>query len=137
MSHDVVDDYRWGSFRNLIVCKELHPNKKLQAKIKKMQAKVKLELSLSDSLNQKNLLRFYHPKGLKAVNPAKYNYANGLSKEINIERRLKGKSTSLFSENGNKSTQSDYKTNAPELNHKSTDTNRIKITNPDANSGDK
>ncbi|HBF75971.1 MAG TPA: alkaline phosphatase [Lactobacillus sp.] len=116
---------------------ELHPNKKLQAKIKKMQAKVKLELSLSDSLNQKNLLRFYHPKGLKAVNPAKYNYANGLSKEINIERRLKGKSTSLFSENGNKSTQSDYKTNAPELNHKSTDTNRIKITNPDANSGDK
>lgn len=116
---------------------ELHPNKKLQAKIDKLQAKVKLELSLSDSLNQKNLLRFYHPKGLKPVNPAKYNYANGLSKEINIERRLKGKSTSLFSENGNKSTQSEYKTNAPELHHKSTDTNRIKITNPDANSGDK
>ncbi|GAW98883.1 alkaline phosphatase [Secundilactobacillus mixtipabuli] len=126
---DVIYDNKTGQ--------ELHPNKKLQAKIDKLQAKVKLELSLSDSLNQKNLLRFYHPKGLKPVNPAKYNYANGLSKEINIERRLKGKSTSLFSENGNKSTQSEYKTNAPELHHKSTDTNRIKITNPDANSGDK
>ena len=102
-----------------------------------MQAKVKLELSLSDSLNQKNLLRFYHPKGLKAVDPRKYNYADGLSKEINIERRLKDKSTSLYSENGDRSTQSDFKTDAPELHHKSTDTNRIKITNPDDTSGDK
>lgn len=115
---------------------ELHPDKKLQAQIDKVQDQVKQKLSLSDSLNQKNLLRFYHPKGLKAVNPADYNYADGLTKEIKIEKALKNKSTSLYSEKGG-STQSDYKTNAPELKHKSTDTNRIKITNPDANSGDK
>lgn len=113
---------------------ELHPNKKLQAQIDKTQARIKRELNLSDSLNQKNLLRFYHPKGFKTVNPAHYNYADGLTKEINIEKKLAEKSTSLYSKHGG-STTSDYKTDAPEVNHKSTDTNRIKITNPDDDSG--
>lgn len=99
-----------------------------------MQAKVRKELGLSDSLNQKNLLRFYHPKGFKAVNPEKYNYSNGLQKAEKIEKELGTKSTSLFDENGKKTTQSDFSTDAPELKHKKTDSNRIKITNPDANS---
>lgn len=97
----------------------------------KDQKKVNKELNLSDSLNDKNLLRFYHPKGFKAVNATKYNYSNGLDKEIKIEDQLKTKSTSLYSENNDTSTTSDYVTDAPELNHSSTDSNRIKITNPD------
>lgn len=92
---------------------------------------VNKELRLSDSLNQKNLLRFYHPKGFKAVDPADYNYANGLKREKRIERKLGKKSTSIFSRNNNQSTVNDYSTDAPEKNHKSTDSNRIKITNPD------
>lgn len=99
--------------------------------LKKDQTKVNKELSLSDSLNDKNLLRFYNPKGFKAVNASKYNYSNGLDKEIKIEDQLKGKSTSLYSENGDKTTASEYSTDAPELTHSSTDSNRIKITNPD------
>lgn len=99
--------------------------------LKKDQTKVNKELSLSDSLNDKNLLRFYNPKGFKAINASKYNYSNGLDKEIKIEDQLKGKSTSLYSENGDKTTASEYSTDAPELTHSSTDSNRIKITNPD------
>ncbi|KRM12984.1 LTA synthase family protein [Paucilactobacillus suebicus] len=108
-------------------------DKKQQTQIKKDGNKVNKELSLSDSLNTKNLLRFYHPKGFKSINASKYNYSNGLDKEIKIEDQLKGKSTSLYSENGNQSTVSEYSTDAPELNHSSTDSNRIKITNPDDN----
>ncbi|WP_102279793.1 LTA synthase family protein [[Lactobacillus] timonensis] len=110
-----------------------------EAKLTKKQKKrvaddahlVNKELRLSDSLNQKNLLRFYHPKGFKAVDPADYNYANGLKREKRIERKLGKKSTSIFSRNNNQSTVNDYSTDAPEKNHKSTDSNRIKITNPD------
>lgn len=99
--------------------------------LEKDQKKVNKELNLSDSLNDKNLLRFYNPKGFKAVNASKYNYSNGLDKEIKIEDQLAGKSTSLYSENGNKTTANEYSTDAPELTHSSTDSNRIKITNPD------
>lgn len=107
--------------------------KKEKAKLKEDQRFVNKELSLSDSLNEKNLLRFYHPKGFKAVNPADYNYSNGLKRAERIEKKKGTKSTSIYSENNNQSTDSDYSTDAPEQNHSSTDSNRIKITNPDAN----
>ncbi|WP_283679441.1 LTA synthase family protein [Lentilactobacillus sp. Marseille-Q4993] len=106
--------------------------KQQQKQVKKDKKQVNQELSLSDSLNEKNLLRFYHPKGFESIDPRKYNYANELQKAIKIEKRLGNKSTSLYSKNGNKSTTSLYKTNAPEIHHKTTDSNRIKITNPDA-----
>ena len=101
--------------------------------MKKEQEFVQKELSLSDSLNEKNLLRFYHPKGFKPVNPADYNYSNGLKRAEQIEKKKGNKSTSIFSENHDQSTVDDYSTDAPEQNHSSTDSNRIKITNPDAN----
>lgn len=107
--------------------------KKEKTKLKKDQQFVDKELSLSDSLNEKNLLRFYHPKGFKAVNPADYNYSNGLKRAERIEKKKGVKSTSIYSENNNQSTVSDYSTDAPEQSHSSTDSNRIKITNPDAN----
>lgn len=103
----------------------------VQKTVDKDQKKVDKELSLSDSLNNKNLLRFYTPKGFKKVDASNYNYADGLEKEIQIQNKLAGKSTSLYSKNGNKSTDSLYTTDAPEASHKKTDSTRIKITNPD------
>jgi len=114
---------------------EIHPTGKLKTKIEAMQKHVNQGLNYSDSLNTKNLLRFYHPKGFTAVDPADYNYSDGLQKAEKLEKKLGLKSTSLFSRNGDKSTQGLYKTDAPELNHKETDSNRIKITNPDDTSG--
>lgn len=97
------------------------------------QKKVSEELALSDSLNEKNLLRFYHPKGFKAVNPKDYNYANELKKEKKIEKSKGIQSTSIFSKNNDKTTTDSYSTNAPEQGHSATSSNRIKITNPDGN----
>ncbi|KRN77957.1 sulfatase [Lentilactobacillus parabuchneri] len=110
--------------------------KRQQAQVKKDKKRVNTELSLSDSLNEKNLLRFYHPKGFEAVDPRKYNYADLYQKEKRIEKRLGKKSTSIYSENGDKSTWKEYFTDAPEIHHKTTDSSRIKITNPDANNTD-
>lgn len=107
--------------------------KKQRERLEKYQDFVNKELRLSDSLNEKNLLRFYTPKGFKKVNPKNYNYYNGLKKAKAIEKKKGNKSTSIYSENGDRSTISDYSTNAPEQNHSSTDSNRIKITNPDGN----
>ena len=97
------------------------------------QKKVSEELALSDSLNEKNLLRFYHPKDFKTVNPKDYKYANGLKKEKKIEKSKGIQSTSIFSKNNDKTTTDSYSTNAPEQGHSATSSNRIKITNPDGN----
>lgn len=120
-------------YKNSTGKKATNLTKKQQAELTADAKKVSKELSLSDSLNTKNLLRFYHPKGFKTVKASSYNYSNGLDKAESIEKKLGGKSTSLYSKNGDKSTVDDYSTDAPELGHSTTDSNRIKITNPDAN----
>lgn len=122
-----------GTIYNNRTGKKAKLTKKQRAKLQRDQKLVNTELSLSDSLNEKNLLRFYHPKGFKAVNPADYNYSNGLKRAQRIEKKKGNKSTSIFSKNNNQSTVDDYSTDAPEQNHSSTDSNRIKITNPDGN----
>lgn len=105
--------------------------KKQKKQLQADQKKVSEELALSDSLNEKNLLRFYHPKGFKTVDPKDYNYANGLKKEKKIEKTKGIQSTSIFSKNNNKTTTDSYSTDAPEQGHSATSSNRIKITNPD------
>ncbi|GLB47322.1 alkaline phosphatase [Philodulcilactobacillus myokoensis] len=111
----------------------IHPNPQLTRRFALMQARVNRELSLSDELNERNLLRFYKNKTFTDVNPNDYNYANELQQELKTENKLKQHSTSLYSENHDRSETNLYKTNAPELKHKSTDSNRLKITNPDSN----
>ncbi|AVK60889.1 alkaline phosphatase [Lactobacillus sp. CBA3605] len=110
---------------------ELTATDAVKKAVAKDQTKVNKELSLSDSLNSKNLLRFYTPKGFKKITASNYNYADGLQKEIKIENALKNASTSLYSKNGDKSTTEFYETDAPEATHKKTDSTRIQITNPD------
>ena len=109
------------------------PSEALQNKFDKIQAGVDEKLAMSDNLNQKNLLRFYEPKDFKEVDANKYDY----SKSATIRRLKKGnktlgnKSKSVFSENGNKSTLSQYVTDAPEVNDEKTDSTRLLPRNAD------
>lgn len=79
------------------------------------QKKVDNALALSDSLNMKNLLRFYTPAGFTPVNPDNYSYLDQVNSLITTRQSLQKESTSLFSENGNKSTTNLYQTDAPEI----------------------
>lgn len=103
-----------------------HPSQKVKDEIKKDREKVNTELSLSDTLNNKNLLRFYIPTGFTPVDPKKYNYTNQYGQILKIQEDLGKKSTSLWSKNGNKTTIDDYSSNAPELT--TTDQNEANIS---------
>ena len=122
-----------GTIYDTTTGKIAHLTAKEQKQVEADQRFVTKELHLSDALNQKNLLRFYTPKGFKKVNASDYNYSNGLQKLEQQDRKLGNKSTSLFAQNGQKTTADLFSTDAPELNHSSTSSNRIKITNPDGN----
>lgn len=135
-NHDfVTPQFTWlsGTVYDNRTGKEAKLTKREEARLKADSDLVAKELRLSDSLNEKNLLRFYHPKDFKRVQANTFNYANGLKKEREIEHELGSRSTSLFSENHDQTTANDFSTDAPELGHSSTSSNRIKITNPDAN----
>lgn len=103
-----------------------HPSQKVKDEIKKDREKVNTELSLSDTLNNKNLLRFYIPTGFTPVDPKKYNYTNQYGQILKIQEDLGKKSTSLWSKNGNKTTIDDYSSNAPELT--TTDQNEANVS---------
>lgn len=80
-----------------------------------LQATVDNTLALSDSLNSKNLLRFYTPADFTPVDPKQFDYRTLWSK-VTTERDNKGKkSTSLYSENHDQTTTGLYQTDAPEL----------------------
>ena len=103
-----------------------HPSQKVKDEIKKDREKVNTELSLSDTLNNKNLLRFYIPTGFTPVDPKKYNYTNQYGQILKIQKDLGKKSTSLWSKNGNKTTIDDYSSDAPELT--TTDQNEANVS---------
>ncbi|HFD1717516.1 TPA: LTA synthase family protein [Enterococcus faecium] len=80
----------------------------IDEEISKHQEKVKSALSLSDKLNQENLLRFYVPNGFETIDPKKYDYKNEAERNIAIEKQKGEHSTSVFSKNGNKTTTNLY-----------------------------
>lgn len=92
-----------------------HPTNKLKQELKADKQKVRTELALSDSLNNKNLLRFYVPTGFTPVNPQNYNYKNQLSQLEKLQQILGNNSTSLWSQKGNQTTANLYNSDAPEL----------------------
>ena len=63
--------------------------------MEKDQNQVKTALSLSDKLNQENLLRFYVPDNFKTIDPKKYDYKNDAEKNETIEKQKGSKSTSV------------------------------------------
>ncbi|WP_420843306.1 LTA synthase family protein [Lacticaseibacillus camelliae] len=86
-----------------------------QATIDAKQQHVNQELSLSDTLANKNLLRFYVPKGYTPVNPDQADFSQSLAQMMHVEQEAGKKSTSLFSKNHDQSTVSDFSTDAPEV----------------------
>ncbi|WP_420832603.1 LTA synthase family protein [Weissella diestrammenae] len=103
-----------------------------KAEVKKIQAQVNKQLAISDSINQKDLLRFYQPKGFKPIVAKKYNYSNGLAKLVRLEKTLGPSATDQFTKNNDESTQSLYSTDAPEKDQPRSDTSRMKQMNPDS-----
>lgn len=81
---------------------------RIDEEISKDQEKVKTALSLSDKLNQENLLRFYVPNGFETIDPKKYDYKNEAERNEAIEKQKGEHSTSVFSKNGNKTTTNLY-----------------------------
>lgn len=91
-----------------------HPSKKVKAQLASISNTVTTELSLSDRVITGNLLRFYKPNGFKYVKRENYSYkkTDSLKRLKKAERKSKN---SVWYQNGKKSTQSDFKTDAPEL----------------------
>ncbi|GCF93029.1 alkaline phosphatase [Enterococcus florum] len=80
----------------------------LTQEIKKDQQQVKKALSLSDKLNQENLLRFYTPQGFTPVEAKDYDYHKLDEKNSALETKKGVKSTSIFSQNGGQTTTDLY-----------------------------
>ena len=127
-SHDQVVAFRSGTFvtpKYTVVGSTIyqngsgtvitHPTNKLKQELKADKQKVRTELALSDSLNNKNLLRFYIPTGFTPVNPQNYNYKKQLSQLEKLQQILGNNSTSLWSQKGNQTTANLYNSDAPEL----------------------
>ncbi|MDN5965992.1 MAG: LTA synthase family protein [Lactococcus sp.] len=85
------------------------------------------QLKISDAITTGDLLRFWPSNGLKAIDPNDYNYTKGLQKAKVIEKKLGDASTSIFSQNGDKTTKDLWQTQSfqalhPELNLNQTGT---------------
>ena len=91
---------------------KIKPDKKLKTKLTSISNQVTTQLSLSDRVINGNLLRFYRPKWFTKVKPKDYDY----NKEPSLKRLYDDPSkTSLWYKNHKKTTQKDFKTDAPEL----------------------
>ena len=91
-----------------------HPSKKVKAQLASISNTVTTELSLSDRVITGNLLRFYKPDGFEYVKRKNYSYKKSDSLK-RLKKAEKKSKNSLWYQNGKKTTQSDFKTDAPEL----------------------
>lgn len=78
--------------------------------IEDLREKVTTQLNSSDALTNGDLLRFHTDSGLKPLDPKLFDYKNGLEKAEAIEKEKGSKSTSIYSQHGNKSTTDLFKT---------------------------
>lgn len=74
----------------------------------------KLTLHYSDTLNNRNLLRFYTPYGFIPDQPTSFNYKTEFQQMLNLRKTLGDNSTSLYSQHKGTTTNL-YVTDAPEL----------------------
>ena len=91
-----------------------HPSKKVKVQLASISNTVTTELSLSDRVITGNLLRFYKPDGFEYVKRKNYSYkkSDSLKRLKKAERKSK---SSVWYQNGKKTTQSYFKTDAPDL----------------------
>lgn len=71
---------------------------------------VEKQLDVSDQINNGDLFRFYTDSGLEPLVPSDFNYQNELDQLLKIENEKGTASTSLYSKNGNKTTEDLYST---------------------------
>ncbi|MDR0199322.1 MAG: LTA synthase family protein [Streptococcaceae bacterium] len=104
-----------NEFYDTTTGQQITPTASQVAYINEIQTKVNTMLNMSDALNSEDLLRFYTPAGFTPVNASNYTYTvSATQKRLKqIEDSLKAKSTSLYSENHNVSTQSLYQSDEP------------------------
>ncbi|GCF95908.1 alkaline phosphatase [Enterococcus florum] len=88
------------------------PNLEQQRIFKELNLAVDEQLITSDKINNGNLLRFYQKSGLEPVDPKQFDYHNQLERLLQIEKNKGSGSTSLYSQNGQESTTSLYKTHS-------------------------
>jgi lipoteichoic acid synthase len=86
------------------------PSESLQKQVDEWKAEVDKQLSVSDQINNGDLLRFYAKSGLKEIDPSNYDYKNAVEKLAAKEKELGADSTSVYSLNGNESTVDLYQT---------------------------
>ena len=91
-----------------------HPSKKVKAQLSSISNTVTTELSLSDRVITGNLLRFYKPEEFEYVKRKNYSYKKSDSLK-RLKKAEKKSKNSVWYQNGKKTTQSDFKTDAPEL----------------------
>ena len=91
-----------------------HPSKKVKAQLSSISNTVTTELSLSDRVITGNLLRFYKPEEFEYVKRKNYSYKKSDSLK-RLKKAEKKSKNSVWYQNGKKTTQNDFKTDAPEL----------------------
>ncbi|EHI69916.1 LTA synthase family protein [Streptococcus ictaluri] len=111
-----------------------NPDEMTMAKIKEIKDATARQLAVSDAVQTGDLLRFDSKNGLKVVDPSEFVYTKQLKHMKAISEKLGSHSTSLYSKNGNKSTQKIFK--APsylELNPKENEETAYPPTEKDIN----
>ena len=91
-----------------------HPSKEVKVQLASISNTVTTELSLSDRVITGNLLRFYKPDGFEYVKRKNYSYKKSDSLK-RLKKAEKKSKNSVWYQNGKKTTQSYFKTDAPEL----------------------
>ena len=91
-----------------------HPSKEVKAQLASISNTVTTELSLSDRVITGNLLRFYKPDEFEYVKRKNYSYKKSDSLK-RLKKAEKKSKNSVWYRNGKKTTQSYFKTDAPEL----------------------
>ncbi|MBA2795010.1 LTA synthase family protein [Streptococcus porcinus] len=81
-----------------------NPDEVTLAKTKAIREQTAQQLSASDNVQTGDLLRFNTDNGLEKTDPSKFLYTHQLNQMKKIEKELGNKSTSLYSENGDKTT---------------------------------
>lgn len=109
-----------------------NPDETTQKETKAIREAVSKQLKMSDAVQTGDLLRFDDDEGLKSIDPSSISYIGSMKTLKAIEKKLGDKSTSIYSQNGNKTTQNLFK--APsymQLNPTQTDTSQSSASDDD------
>ncbi|MDH6365470.1 lipoteichoic acid synthase [Enterococcus sp. PF1-24] len=86
------------------------PSEELMQEIENYRKLAEEQLSISDAINNGDLLRFYNDSGLLPINPNNYNYLDQLTRLTDMEKQLGTDSTSLYSQNNDSSSSNQFVT---------------------------